>query len=281
MAARTNRHRIGAAMLIIDSQVHIWPRPHPDRPPHRYEALIAAMDEAGVDRAVLVPPTFDGDDNGYALEAVARHPNRFAIMGRIALDRPAPELLASWRRQPGMLGVRLTFFPRQRPWLTDGTADWFWPAAEQYGIPIMVHATGCFDIMHRIAERHPGLTVIFDHMGASPREAIDLDKIVADIVPFASLPNVNVKLSALPRFSSQPYPFADLSDPVRKIVDAFGPQRCFWGSDLSALGGVASYRQVVTHFTEALDVLSPGELELVMGKALAKCLGWREAQAAA
>jgi hypothetical protein len=88
-------------MNIIDSQVHVWPADRPDRPldhhgldrpPFGYEELIAAMDRAGVDRAILVPPSFEADRNDYAIEAVQKHPGRFAIMGRVPLDGGA-----TWR----------------------------------------------------------------------------------------------------------------------------------------------------------------------------------------
>src|SRR5262249_54609943 len=114
-------------MLIVDSQVHVWPPDRPDRPllrdgrensPYRYEQLIADMDRAGVDRAILVPPSIEGDRNDYALELPLRS----------GKDK---NLLPGWRAQPGMLGVRLTFHrDTDRPWLTDGSADWFWPQAE-------------------------------------------------------------------------------------------------------------------------------------------------------
>src|SRR3954468_7871044 len=106
-------------MLILDSQVHIWPADRPDRPldeayadrpPYTYETLITAMDTAGVDAAILVPPSFDGDRNDYAIEAVGKYPERLAIMGRVALqDNKASRDLSRWKAQPGMLGVRVTF----------------------------------------------------------------------------------------------------------------------------------------------------------------------------
>jgi hypothetical protein len=138
-------------MIIIDAQVHVWPPDRPDRrlgdgvgdrKPYGYEQLIADMDRAGVDRAILVPPSFDADRNDYALEGARRYPDRFAVMGRIALKTSAgKDALKQWREQPGMLGVRLTFHrDADRPWLTDGTADWFWPEAQRNDIPVMVHA---------------------------------------------------------------------------------------------------------------------------------------------
>src|SRR5947209_17322376 len=104
----------------------------------------------------------------YGLDAAKRYPNRFAVMGRIPLQNPkSAELLPSWRAQPGMLGVRLTFLGPAAKWLEDGTADWFWPAAEKAGLPVMFLAPGRGAIMGRVAERHPGLALICDHMGMS------------------------------------------------------------------------------------------------------------------
>ena len=124
------------------------------------------MDEAGVDRVVIVPPGLN-DRNDYALEAAKRYPNRFGVMGRIRLQDPkSAALLPTWKQQPGMLGVRLTFnTPPTLAWLSDGTADWFWPAAEKAGLAVMFLAVGEVPRFARIAERHPQLTLIIDHMG--------------------------------------------------------------------------------------------------------------------
>ena len=125
---------------IIDSQIHLWERESPDRPWPAYgrayahgeeltaEQALACMDEAGVRRAVLVPPSWEGDRNDACLAAAANYADRFAVMGRFAVEDPARrETLEGWRKTPGMLGVRLTFRNEvQKPWLTDGTADWFW-----------------------------------------------------------------------------------------------------------------------------------------------------------
>lgn len=272
-------------MKVYDSQVHIWPKHTAERPlakgredsaPYTYQTLVAAMDEAGVDRAILVPPTFDGDRNDYAIEAVEKHPNRFAIMGRVSLRHDADKnVLQNWTKQPGMLGVRLTFHRDvDRPWLTDGTADWFWPQAERHNVPVMVHAPEGVEAIHKIAARHPGLTIIYDHM-AFARETMD-DKAMArveELLPLAKLPNVSVKVSALPCFSTEPYPFRNLREPLRRVIEAFGPQRSFWGSDITRVKN-CSYRQVVTHFTQELDFLSGADLEWIMGKALAAWLRW-------
>jgi L-fuconolactonase len=278
-----------AGVQTIDSQVHIWAENTPERPwapggsahlpePLSAERLLGMMDEAGVDAAVLVPPSLEGDRNDLSLAAAHKYPQKFAVMGRIALEDPkARERLSRWKDQPGMFGVRLTFHrPQNRSALTSGIADWFWPAAEAADLAVMVHAPDHLPTISKIATRHPRLRLIIDHMGFG-REIID-DSVPAAaerISTLAQHPNVYVKVSALPCYSTQPYPFRNLDQPLRRIIGAFGPRRCFWGSDLSRMFEQATYRQAVTHFAEELDFLSRDDLEWIMGRGLKECLGWK------
>jgi len=273
---------------IVDSQVHIWAENTPQRPwapnmegrahlpePLTAERLLGLMDAAAVDAAILVPPSLEGDRNDLALAAAQKYPNSFAVMGRIDLGRPRS--LASWRDEPGMLGLRLTFHRGDtRGQLSDGTADWLWPQAERHGVPVMVHAPDDLPRIAAIADRHPGLAIIVDHMGFA-RETMDANAPAgaARMAALARCPNVSVKVSALPCFSSEPYPFRNLNEPLRRVIEAFGPRRCFWGTDLSRMLAHCTYRQGVTHFTEALDFLSGGDLDWIMGRALRERLGWR------
>jgi L-fuconolactonase len=284
----------GELVQVIDSQVHIWAENTKERPwapgmekrahlhePLSAEKLLGWMNEAGVDAAILVPPSLEGDRNDLSVEAARTYPKRFGVMGRIDLKKPsARERLATWRDTPGLLGVRLTFHrDDSRPALTDGTADWFWPAAERHNIPVMVHAPERLPVLSEIAERHPGLTLIVDHMGFA-RETRD-DKAIAGAERMAALakhPNVFVKVSALPCFSSEPWPFRNLDEPLKRVIGAFGPRRSFWGTDLSRILDTCTYRQAVTHFTERLDFLSPGDLEWIMGRGLRETLRWDAAK---
>jgi predicted TIM-barrel fold metal-dependent hydrolase len=234
------------------------------------------MDRAGIDRAILVPPSIDANRNDYAIEAARKHPDQFAIMGKVALKTAAKDVLKGWRDQPGMLGVRLTFHrDGDRPWLSDGTADWFWPQAEQHDIPVMVHAPERLAEIGEIAQRYPRLKIIVDHMGFA-RATIDGETgpAVTRMNALARHPNVYVKVSALPAFTTEPYPFKNLREPLRRVIDAFGPRRSFWGSDITRVPKTTSLRQVVTHFTEELDFLSAADLEWIMGRGLAECLRW-------
>jgi predicted TIM-barrel fold metal-dependent hydrolase len=95
---------------------------------------------------------------------------------------------------------------------------------------------------------------------------------VDNVIRLARLKNVAVKVSALPCYVDEPFPFSTLHPLVRRVVDAFGPERCFWGSDLSHLP--CPYREVVTLFTEEMKTLSARELEWIMGRGLAEWLDW-------
>jgi len=275
-------------MMIIDAQVHVWKADTLERPhvkedaskPHRaipltYNVLLEEMKAAGVDRAILVPPSWDGYRNDYALEGAQKYPERFAVMGKVPLNDPASkEKLATWLQQPGMLGFRISFrHSGTYSWLDDGTADWFWAGCEQYDIPLMIFAPFAVAKIGEVAQRHRRLRVIVDHMGLNIQwKGKNLAPGMDLLLRFARLDNVGVKVSCLPCYVDEPYPYPTLHPQICRVVDAFGPQRIFWGTDLSQ--SPCSYRQNVTLFTEALDFLSASDKEWIMGKALAHWLRW-------
>ncbi len=281
-------------MFIVDSQVHVWAADRPDRPWPKSshvdtsigpafgaEDLLALMESAGVSRAVLVPPAHEGNRNDVVEVATARYPTRFAAMGRLALDdAKSRRLVPNWLERRGMLGFRINVATEPgRTLLHDGSVDWFWPACEAAGIPLMVLAAGTdvasVDRLEDVALRHPSLRITLDHLmlhfraGEKPR--LDLDAI-AQVCRLAARPNVAAKASALPLFSAWPYPFRDLHDPIHRVVDAYGPKRVFWGTDLTRLS--CSYSQAISLFTEELPWISSSDLEWVMGRAVCDWLGW-------
>lgn len=275
--------------MIVDAQIHLWkaesddwkwvPGIKPQLPePFTIERAISMMDEAGVDRAVVVPPMWPGDRNDYALEAVKRYPTRFRVMGRLPLqDSKALDLLPKWREQPGMLGVRVIFItPQAIAWLTDGTAERFWAAAEKAGLPVMCFAPGRIPMLGQVAEKHPQLTLILDHMGvwAPMLKEGKLDEGIAAAVALARYPNVSVKVSASPGLSREPYPFRDVAGYIGRVFDAYGPQRSYWGTDLTNSYAKASYRQRISQFTEELGFLSESDKDWVMGRAIVERLKW-------
>jgi predicted TIM-barrel fold metal-dependent hydrolase len=278
-------------MLVTDAQIHLWDIDRPERPwpkdarskPHRPGAflapdMLAEMDAAGVDRAVIVPPSWAGESNELALEAAAAHPNRFAVMGRFDPLAPgALDQLASWRQRPGLLGIRHTFnTPTFRSWLDDDTLEPFWTAAERAGLPLMCQFSTMLEKVPPIAERHPDLTIVIDHMGRLSGQKgaaawTDLPLLLA----LARYPKVTVKMTSAPSYSVEPYPHRDQHTYLRQIFDAFGPRRLLWGSDITRLPG--TYRHCLTLFQEELDFLSADDQEWILGKSIASICNWPEA----
>jgi L-fuconolactonase len=272
---------------VVDSQVHIWGANTPERPwpargpaqrdvPLGAEELLRWMDAGGVDRAVLVPPSWEGDRNDLALEAARAHPERFAVMGRLDPDAPGSrDMLARWREQPGMLGLRFLFHtPLMRQPFLDGRYDWVWDEAERHRLPVMllIHHE-YMDRIDAIAAAHPALPLAIDHLGlkSGDKDAQafrHLDKLLA----LAKHPQVAVKCSALPCFTDEPFPYQGLHAPLRRVYDAFGPRRMFWGSDQSR--SPVSYRQGIEMFTH-MPWLTAGDRKWILGRGVCEWLGWK------
>ncbi len=273
-------------MRITDAQIHLWGTGLPSNDAHwRVTSFTAAeaiglMDEAGVHGAVIHPPGWDPNSQALALDAVRDHPGRFAIMGALALDDPASrEHVATWREAPGNLGLRYLFIHEPaRTWLAGGTIDWLWSEAEKAGVPIAVLATGSLDIIGRIAERHPGLRLAIDHMGGLGGNTKLKDEAsmthMAELLALAKHPNVAVKATGAPGYSSEAYPYPIMLDYLRRIFDAFGPERMFWGTDITKMP--CSWRQCATMFTEELPWLGAEDQRLLMGEAVREWWGWDE-----
>src|SRR5687767_6197670 len=269
-------------MRIVDAQVHIWSGGTPSNLRHRQvpaftkDDLLKEMQGAGVDAAIIHPPTsWDPNANELAVEAARLHPDRFAILGNFPLDNPESRaLLDGWKKRPGMVGLRFTFLqPHQRTWPTDGTLDWLWPAAERAGLPVALAAANFLPVVGQVAARHPGLKLIIDHFGrgsGTQDEAAWAN--LPELLALASHPNVAVKATGAPSYSSAAYPYRNIQPYLRQLYDAFGPERLFWGTDITRMP--CSWRQCVTLFTEELPWLSGADLDLVMGRAVCDWFDW-------
>jgi predicted TIM-barrel fold metal-dependent hydrolase len=267
-------------MPIIDAQVHIWRKGTPTPPhlatPYLVEDAIRGMDEAGVDGAILHPPTsWDPDSNEQAVEAALAYPKRFAILGYPPLDKAdSRSLIATWKQRPGMLGLRLYFNrPHNRTWPMDGTIDWLWPAAEKADLPVALLAGDWLPKLGEIAADHPGLKLIVDHMGALRGAKGDAAfPNMKQLTALAKHPNVAVKLTGGPFYADDAYPFRGLHRHYRAMYEAFGPRRLFWGTDITKMP--CSWRQCVTHFQD-IDWIPEAHKKLIMGEAILDWIGWQ------
>lgn len=282
-------------MFIVDSQVHIWKDETPDRPwvpgarerirlngyreeAFLYEECLELMDGAGVHRAIIVPPSWEGDRIDYSLEAARAHPDRFGIMARVPQNKPEEgrAMMREFATIDAIKGIRLTFHrPVDHTWMHDGTCDWIWPCAEDLGIKIMVHAPTSKAALGRIAERHPGLKIIIDHMGIAGGCVDDaVGHMVHETADLHVHPNISVKVSALPEYSTHPFPNENIFPFVKEMIDRMGPERCHWGADITRLlGHGLTWKDMIEQLTVHMG-LPDAQLDEVMGRSLCRVLDW-------
>jgi predicted TIM-barrel fold metal-dependent hydrolase len=174
-----------------------------------------------------------------------------------------------------MLGLRFAFLkPGEEKWLTDGTADWLWPAAERAGLPVGLLCPNDVKAVGEIAAKHPKLKLLIDHMARKRHTTDDASfSDLGELLALAKYPNVAVKATGAPSYSSDAWPYRNIHKYLKQIFDAYGAHRMFWGTDVTRMP--CSWRQCVTMYTEELPWLMGRDLELVMGEALCNWIGWK------
>lgn len=266
-------------MQIVDAQIHVWSSGTPSQdhrpvPVVTAEEMIAGMDEAGVAAAIIHPPGWDPNCDAVAEDAVRRWPERFAILGSFpAGDQANKPRIATWLEQPGMLGLRWApLHPAARTLFESGAMDWIWPEAEKHDVPVALLAGPVLGKFRTIAERHPSLRLVIDHCGLVrlKQDAAAFEHLDA-LLALAKLPNVAIKATGAPGYSTEAYPYRNLHDGLHRIFDAYGPRRFFWGTDITRMP--CSWRQCITMFTEELPWLRD-DLDWVMGRGIRDWLRW-------
>jgi predicted TIM-barrel fold metal-dependent hydrolase len=150
-------------------------------------------------------------------------------------------------------------------------------AAVRHDFPVNVLCWGNLDTGTALIDRHPDTRFIVDHLGimqpstppAPPNAWADLPKVLA----LAERPNAVIKVSGACTLAKEPYPFPDIWDPLGRIFDAWGLDRCLWGTDWTRAFAVVDYQQAVTPFVET-SRLTASERATLMGGACAKAYGW-------
>ncbi len=306
--------------MIIDAHAHIFPAVHgqagPDpvrgqsfgritvgaqsrqllppfnaRVEHTPEMLIAHMDWAGVDKAVLLQGPFYGECNAYVAEAAARYPSRLIAAAyidpwsensrRVFDDTLADPVFRAVKLEcsvaTGLFGLHPTAS------LAAPELAWLWDELERRDL-VLVLDLGAIDsrsyqtaAVRAIAAAHPALRVVVAHLG-QPNPTLETDErlraLWLDQLDLGRLPNVWFDCAALPAYthpsagagvSAEGFPFTSVARYLREAAERLGPAKIMWGTDLPSLFAHATYRQLLDWARPPLAGFSLAEQDLILG----------------
>ena len=205
------------------------------------------------------------------------HPGRFAIVKPVDPEIPRWPTSSPTGKRPQAPSASASCCRKKRT-ETPATPAWTAsPAPPPYDFPVNILCWGNLEAGTALFDRHPNTRFIIDHIGlvqprvppAPPQPWAELPK----ILDLARRPNLVIKISGACTLSQQPYPFPDIWDPLARIFDAWGFDRCLWGTDWTRAFAVVNFEQAVTPFLET-DRLSTTERAMLMGGACAKAYNW-------
>ena len=273
---------------VIDAQVHAYERDRPERPWIGYlhgpaevtgDQMVAAMDEVGVDGAILVSPySMYRYDASYALEVHAAHPGRYGLVKPFDPGaEDVAEQVAQWAHTEGAVGARIMLPDPFAVRPDDPGLNRILAAGTEAGLTVNVLCWGNAPLLGGLAERNPDTSIVLDHLGLRqpfeppppPDPFADLPKVLA----LAQYDNVAIKITGACTLSHQAFPFDDIWDPLRRIFDAFGIERCLWGTDWTRAVALVSYAEGVEAF-RVTDHLSDAERSALMGANAQRIYGW-------
>lgn len=266
-------------MRLVDTHTHTWgpdtaelPWPAEILPPswdgaYTSHELIEDMNATGVDESVIVTTPLYGRGiraNEYTMRCLEAYPDRLWGVGLMDFFSDTETVRSDLRRVVGhdrMLGVRMHACLRYESHSTelDRTADWIlddaltpvWEEAEAQGATVFIFPKAeQLSMIASIAERHPDIQLVVDHMAYPDGMTAPDNEPWTDFEAVSEYDNVAVKVSSLPRSSETGWPYNDLWEYVKRLVEWFGPDRLLLGSDYPWMDNWATYEECLSWVEE-------------------------------
>jgi predicted TIM-barrel fold metal-dependent hydrolase len=199
-------------------------------------------------------------------DVLKRFPGTFRAVCRVdPLDPASPDHLSKLTEEQGFHGVRIS--PSG-----DASGDWFhgplmaplWQRCHDLKVPMTVLApvTRMPEVAMHL-EKLPDLTVVIDHMADCPVDKpAELEKLIA----LKRYPNVFVKVSHTWSLSKQAYPWLDAQEHVKRLHQAFGPQRLMWCTDWPIIEARAQYPQALSVVRDEMKFLNADDKQWMLSK---------------
>jgi predicted TIM-barrel fold metal-dependent hydrolase len=192
------------------------------------------------------------------------------------------DTIADWAATDGTVGIRIMMREGVSTDAADPGLNRVLAAAARYSLAVNLMCTGRLEQAGLLAGRNPDTRLVIDHLGLQQPQAPP-----APAEPFADLPkllalaahgNIAVKISGACTLSHEPFPYKDLWDPLGRIFDAFGFDRCMWGTDWTRAVALLTYQQGVEAF-RVTDRLSDSDRAALMGETLRRVYDWSPSKA--
>ncbi len=275
-------------MPIIDSQVHAYEANTPERPwdtvpnwPDHVtgDELITAMDAVGVDGAIFVSSfSMYRYDASYAVDVQRANPDRLAIVKPVDPDDPdVADVIADWKSTQGAVAIRVFMRKEEQRSPDDPGLDRILRAAVNHDLPVNILFWDNIEAGTAVIDRHPDTRFVIDHLAilqpSTPPAPLEPWADLPKVLDLARRENAVIKVSGACTLSHEPYPFEDIWDPLARVFDAWGIERCLWGTDWTRAHAVVSYEHAVRPFLET-DRITADERATLMGGACAKTYRW-------
>jgi predicted TIM-barrel fold metal-dependent hydrolase len=239
-----------------------------DPPSFTPEELLKLAHPEKVGRVVLIQHRpYHGWNNDYLIDCAARFPGTFAIVGMVDDTTPHPDLQMRELAPKGVCAFRINSGLR-KDWLSGPGMAAMWKEGEKSG-QAMCGLINPEDLpgLDAMCEKNPGTPVVIDHFARIGATGEIRDADVANLVRLARHKRVTLKLSAYYALGKKAIPYTDLLPLIRRMLDAFGPERCMWASDApyQVVKG-HTYAASVALLRDQADFLSPGDKEHLFRK---------------
>ena len=274
---------LGYGRIQVGSEeIQLMPA-HNEETVYTGEMMVANMDWAGVERAVLLQGTFYGECNDYARKVAERHPARLLALAYV--DPWRGDLEAQWEKVASFVGVKmecsvktgfLGLYPEAR--LDDPELNWFWGKLSESGKVLVLdlgHIGGASyqtEAVREIAVAYGELSIVIAHLG-QPSPSIEKDQMLKSLwrgqIELGELANVYFDTAALPAYAAdvagEVYPYPSTRRWLQEAIESVGCEKVMWGTDQPGLLGHANLPQLVRLAERQFDFLAPKELARVMG----------------
>ncbi|MCA9128161.1 MAG: amidohydrolase family protein [Planctomycetales bacterium] len=265
----------------IDAHVHVWTpdtKVYPladgfqlaDMQPPSFtpEQLMAHAKPSGVGRIVLIQMSFYGYDNSYMLAMMERFQGVFAGVA-VVDENNEPVAMMKRLAAQGVKGFRIRPGDRTpEQWLTGDGMRAMWQCGAEQGLA-MCHLINpeYLPSVAKMCRLYPQTPVVIDHFGRIGVDGIIRVSDLDNLCRLAEFPQVSVKVSAFYALGRKQEPYEDLGAMIKRLLDAFGPERLMWASDCPyQVQGEHTYEASIELVKSHLDFLSVSDRDWILKK---------------